>query len=115
MPGVMKAVGGWAERPYIGFLVAAPLGLIALIINHSGASHGALVGIVIGALEGIASTESANPAVSGANLIPLLTLCIVGIYVSQGVFFAVWLRLAFAVLGFWVIKLDLSVVCFIMD
>ena len=144
-----------------------------------------------GALEGIAATESANSAVSGANLIPLLTLgipgsltaallvgaflihgvtpgplifernaeliyglfaamimanvlvlvfgslglrlfalivkvppfivypivlllCVVGIYVSQGGFFAVWLMLGFAVLGFIMIKLDISIVCFII-
>lgn len=144
-----------------------------------------------GALEGIAATESANSAVSGANLIPLLTmgipgnltaallvgaflihgvtpgplifqrdaqliyglfaamimanlmvlvigsfglrifalivkappyviypivllLCMVGIYVSQGGFFAVWLMLAFAVLGFLMARLNISVVCFII-
>ncbi|WP_136442822.1 tripartite tricarboxylate transporter permease [Pacificoceanicola onchidii] len=144
-----------------------------------------------GALEGIAATESANSAVSGANLIPLLTLgipgnltaallvgaflihgvtpgpmifernaelvyglfaamimanvmvlligslglrvfalivkvpphvvypsvlllCVVGIYVSQGGFFAVWLMLIFAVLGFVMIKMEISVVCFII-
>ncbi|MCZ2722650.1 tripartite tricarboxylate transporter permease [Marinomonas sp. 15G1-11] len=144
-----------------------------------------------GSLEGIASTESANSAVSGANLIPLLTLgipgnltaallvgaflihgvtpgpmiferdadliyglfaamimanvmvlligrtglqffalitkvppyviypvvlllCVVGIYVSQGGFFAVWLMLGFAVLGYLMIKLDISVVCFLI-
>ncbi len=144
-----------------------------------------------GALEGIAATESANSAVSGANMIPLLTLgipgnltaallvgaflihgvtpgplifqrdagliyglfaamimanimvlvigsvglrvfalilrvppflvyptvlllCIVGIYVSQGGFFAVWLMLGFAVLGYLMVKLDISVVCFII-
>ena len=144
-----------------------------------------------GAPEGIAATESANSAVSGANLIPLLTLgipgnltaallvgaflihgvtpgpmifqrdaqliyglfaamimanvmvlvigsvglrlfalivkvppyvvypvvlllCVVGIYVSQGGFFAVWLMLGFAVLGYLMIKFDISVVCFII-
>ncbi len=144
-----------------------------------------------GATEGIAATESANSAVSGANLIPLLTLgipgnltaallvgaflihgvtpgpliferdaqliyslfaamimanvlvlligsvglrifalivkvppfvvypivlllCVVGIYVSQGGFFAVWLMLGFAVLGYLMAKLDISVVCFII-
>lgn len=144
-----------------------------------------------GALEGIAATESANSAVSGANLIPLLTLgipgnltaallvgaflihgvtpgpliferdaqlvyglfaamiianimvliigsvglrlfalivkvppfvvypivlllCVVGIYVSQGGMFAVWLMLGFAVLGYCMAKLDISVVCFII-
>lgn len=144
-----------------------------------------------GATEGIAATESANSAVSGANLIPLLTLgipgnltaallvgaflihgitpgpmiferdaqliyglfaamimanvmvliigsmglrvfalivkvppfivypivlllCVVGIYVSQGGFFAVWLMLGFAALGYLMLKLDISVVCFII-
>ena len=144
-----------------------------------------------GAPEGIAATESANSAVSGANLIPLLTLgipgnltaallvgaflihgvtpcpliferdaqliyglfaamimaniavlvigsaglrvfalitkvppfviypavlllCVVGIYISQGGFFAVWLMLGFAVLGFLMIKLGIPVVCFII-
>ena len=144
-----------------------------------------------GAPEGIAATESANSAVSGANLIPLLTLgipgnltaallvgaflihgvtpgpliferdaqlvyglfaamilanvmvliigslglrvfalivkvppfviypivlllCIVGIYVSQGGFFAVWLMLGFAALGWIMLKLRISVVCFII-
>lgn len=144
-----------------------------------------------GAPEGIAATESANSAVSGANLIPLLTLgipgnltaallvgaflihgvtpgpliferdaqlvyglfaamimanilvvtigslglrvfalivkvppfliypnvlllCIVGIYVSQGGFFAVWLMLGFAALGWVMLKLEISVVCFII-
>ncbi|MEM9783561.1 MAG: tripartite tricarboxylate transporter permease [Pseudomonadota bacterium] len=144
-----------------------------------------------GAPEGIAATESANSAVSGANLIPLLTLgipgnltaallvgaflihgvtpgpliferdaqliyglfaamimanvmvlligslglrvfalivkvppylvyptvlllCVVGIYVSQGGFFAVWVMLAFAVLGFLMLRLEISVVCFII-
>lgn len=144
-----------------------------------------------GAPEGIAATESANSAVSGANLIPLLTLgipgnltaallvgaflihgvtpgpmifqrdaqliyglfaamimanvlvlvigsiglrvfalivkvppyviypivlllCVVGIYVSQGGFFAVWLMLGFSVLGFLMLKLEISVVCFII-
>lgn len=144
-----------------------------------------------GAPEGIAATESANSAVSGANLIPLLTLgipgnltaallvgaflihgvtpgpmiferntqliyglfaamimanvlvlligsvglrffalivkvppfvvypvvlllCVVGIYVSQGGFFAVWLMLCFAVLGYLMAKLEISVVCFII-
>ena len=144
-----------------------------------------------GALEGIAATESANSAVSGANLIPLLTLgipgnltaallvgaflihgvtpgplifqrdaqliyglfasmimanvmvlvigsiglrvfalivkvppfvvypivlmmCVVGIYVSQGGFFAVWTMLAFAVVGFFMMKLEISIVCFII-
>lgn len=144
-----------------------------------------------GALEGIAATESANSAVSGANLIPLLTLgipgnltaallvgafmihgvtpgpqiferdaqliyglfaamimanilvliigslglrafalivkvppyvvypivlllCIVGIYVSQGGFFAVWLMLGFSVLGYIMARLEISVVCFII-
>ncbi|MDO6485947.1 tripartite tricarboxylate transporter permease [Shimia thalassica] len=144
-----------------------------------------------GALEGIAATESANSAVSGANLIPLLTLgipgnltaallvgafmihgvtpgplifereaqliyglfaamimanilvlvigsfglrafaqivkvppyvvypivlllCVVGIYVSQGGFFAVWLMLGFAVLGYVMARLEISVVCFII-
>ncbi len=144
-----------------------------------------------GAPEGIAATESANSAVSGANLIPLLTLgipgnltaallvgaflihgvtpgplifernaqliyglfaamimanvmvlaigsvglrifalivkvppyivypivlllCVVGIYISQGGFFAVWLMLGFAVLGFLMQKLQISVVCFII-
>ncbi|MEL7099017.1 MAG: tripartite tricarboxylate transporter permease [Pseudomonadota bacterium] len=144
-----------------------------------------------GAPEGIAATESANSAVSGANLIPLLTLgipgnltaallvgaflihgvtpgpliferdaqlvyglfaamiianilvlvigslglrvfalivkvppfviypivlllCVVGIYVSQGGFFAVWLMLGFAVLGWFMLKLRISVVCFII-
>lgn len=144
-----------------------------------------------GAPEGIAATESANSAVSGANLIPLLTLgipgnltaallvgaflihgvtpgpliferdaqlvyglfaamimanilvvtigslglrvfalivkvppfliypivlllCVVGIYVSQGGFFAVWLMLGFAALGWVMLKLEISVVCFII-
>ena len=144
-----------------------------------------------GAPEGIAATESANSAVSGANLIPLLTLgipgnltaallvgaflihgvtpgpliferdaqlvyglfaamimanilvlvlgslglrvfalivkvppyliypivlllCVVGIYVSQGGFFAVWLMLGFAALGWFMLKLEISVVCFII-
>lgn len=144
-----------------------------------------------GAIEGIAATESANSAVSGANLIPLLTLgipgnltaallvgaflihgvtpgplifqrdaqliyglfaamimanllvliigsfglrvfalivkvppyivypivlllCVVGIYVSQGGFFAVWLMLGFAVLGYLMARLEISVVCFII-
>ena len=144
-----------------------------------------------GAPEGIAATESANSAVSGANLIPLLTLgipgnltaallvgaflihgvtpgplifqrdasliyglfaamimanimvlivgsvglrvfalivkvppfvvypivlllCVVGIYVSQGGFFAVWVMLAFSVLGFFMQKLEISIVCFII-
>ncbi|MEL6809215.1 MAG: tripartite tricarboxylate transporter permease [Pseudomonadota bacterium] len=144
-----------------------------------------------GAPEGIAATESANSAVSGANLIPLLTLgipgnltaallvgaflihgvtpgpliferdaqlvyglfaamimanilvlivgslglrvfalivkvppfviypivlllCVVGIYVSQGGFFAVWLMLGFAALGWFMLKLRISVVCFII-
>lgn len=144
-----------------------------------------------GAPEGIAATESANSAVSGANLIPLLTLgipgnltaalligaflihgitpgpmifqrdaqlvyglfasmimanvlvlvvgslglrvfalivkvpsfivypivlvlCVVGIYVSQGGFFAVWIMLGFAALGYLMLKLDISVVCFII-
>lgn len=144
-----------------------------------------------GAPEGIAATESANSAVSGANLIPLLTLgipgnltaallvgaflihgitpgpmifqrdaqliyglfaamimanvlvlvvgslglrifalfvkvpsfviypivlvmCVVGIYISQGGFFAVWLMLGFAALGYMMLKLDISVVCFII-
>ncbi|WP_305985442.1 tripartite tricarboxylate transporter permease [Roseibium sp. MMSF_3544] len=144
-----------------------------------------------GATEGIAATESANSAVSGANLIPLLTLgipgnltaallvgaflihgvtpgplifqrdaqliyglfaamimanvmvlvigsfglrvfalivkvppyvvypivlllCVVGIYVSQGGFFAVWLMLGFAVLGYLMVRLEISVVCFII-
>ncbi|MBV7395754.1 tripartite tricarboxylate transporter permease [Mameliella sediminis] len=144
-----------------------------------------------GATEGIAATESANSAVSGANLIPLLTLgipgnltaallvgaflihgvtpgpmifqrdaqliyglfaamimanvmvllvgslglrvfalivkvppyviypvvlllCVVGIYISQGGIFAVWLMLGFAVLGFVMQRLEISVVCFII-
>ena len=144
-----------------------------------------------GAPEGIAATESANSAVSGANLIPLLTLgipgnltaallvgaflihgvtpgplifqrdasliyglfaamimanimvlivgsvglrvfalivkvppfvvypivlllCVVGIYVSQGGFFAVWVMLVFSVLGFFMQKLEISIVCFII-
>lgn len=144
-----------------------------------------------GAPEGIAATESANSAVSGANLIPLLTLgipgnltaallvgaflihgvtpgpliferdaqlvyglfaamimanilvlilgslglrvfalivkvppyliypivlllCVVGVYVSQGGFFAVWLMLGFAGLGWIMLKLEISVVCFII-
>lgn len=144
-----------------------------------------------GAPEGIAATESANSAVSGANLIPLLTLgipgnltaallvgaflihgvtpgpliferdaqlvyglfaamilanvmvliigslglrvfalivkvpsfviypivlllCVVGIYVSQGGFFAVWLMLGFAAIGWAMLKLQISVVCFII-
>ena len=144
-----------------------------------------------GAPEGIAATESANSAVSGANLIPLLTLgipgsltaallvgaflihgvtpgpliferdaqlvyglfaamimanvmvlvigsvglrvfalivkvppfvvypivlllCVMGIYISQGGFFAVWLMLGFSVLGYVMLKLDISVVCFII-
>lgn len=144
-----------------------------------------------GAPEGIAATESANSAVSGANLIPLLTLgipgnltaallvgaflihgvtpgpliferdaqlvyglfaamimanvlvlvigslglrvfaltvkvppyliypivlllCVVGVYVSQGGFFAVWLMLCFAALGWLMLKLRISVVCFII-
>lgn len=144
-----------------------------------------------GAPEGIAATESANSAVSGANLIPLLTLgipgnltaallvgaflihgvtpgpliferdaglvyglfaamimanilvliigslglrafalivkvppfliypivfllCVVGIYVSQGGFFAVWLMLGFAALGWIMLKMEISVVCFII-
>lgn len=144
-----------------------------------------------GVPEGIAATESANSAVSGANLIPLLTLgipgnltaallvgaflihgvtpgpliferdaqlvyglfaamimanvlvlvlgslglrvfalivkvppyliypivlllCVVGIYVSQGGFFAVWLMLGFAGLGWLMLKLEISVVCFII-
>ena len=144
-----------------------------------------------GATEGIAATESANSAVSGANLIPLLTLgipgnltaallvgaflihgvtpgplifqrdssliyglfaamimanimvliigslglrvfalivkvppfvvypivlllCVVGIYVSQGGFFAVGVMLVFTVLGFFMQKLQISLVCFII-
>lgn len=144
-----------------------------------------------GAPEGIAATESANSAVSGANLIPLLTLgipgnltaallvgaflihgvtpgpliferdaglvyglfaamimanilvliigslglrvfalivkvppfliypivlllCVVGIYISQGGFFAVWLMLGFAAIGWVMLKLEISVVCFII-
>ncbi len=144
-----------------------------------------------GAAEGIAATESANSAVSGANLIPLLTLgipgnltaallvgaflihgvtpgplifqrdaqliyglfaamlmanvmvlvigslglrlfalivkvpafvvypivlllCVVGLYISQGGFFAVWLMLGFAALGYLMMKLEISVVCFII-
>lgn len=144
-----------------------------------------------GALEGIAATESANSAVSGANMIPLLTLgipgnltaallvgaflihgvtpgpmiferdgqliyglfaamimanllvlivgsiglrafalimkvpsfviypmvltlCVVGVYISQGGFFAVWLMLGFAVLGYLMVCFDVPVVCFII-
>lgn len=144
-----------------------------------------------GAPEGIAATESANSAVSGANLIPLLTLgipgnltaallvgaflihgvtpgpliferdaglvyglfaamimanilvliigslglrvfalivkvppfliypivlllCVVGIYISQGGFFAVWLMLGFAAIGWVMLKLEIPVVCFII-
>ena len=37
-----------------------------------------------------------------------------GTYVSQGGFFAVWLMLGFAALGWLMMKLDISVVCFII-
>lgn len=144
-----------------------------------------------GATEGIAATESANSAVAGANLIPLLTLgipgnltaalligaflihgitpgpmifqrdaqlvyglfaamimanvlvlvvgslglrvfalvvkvptyivypivllmCVVGIYVSQGGFFAVWLMIGFGAVGYLMLKLGISAVCFII-
>ena len=44
----------------------------------------------------------------------VLVLCVVGIYVSQGGFFAVWIMLGFAALGYLMLKLDISVVCFII-
>jgi putative tricarboxylic transport membrane protein len=44
----------------------------------------------------------------------VLLLCVVGIYVSQGGFFAVWLMLGFATLGWFMLKLEISVVCFII-
>ena len=34
---LMKAFGDWAGRPYAGFLVAAPIGLIAFTVIHKGA------------------------------------------------------------------------------
>ncbi len=34
---LMKTVGDWAGRPYTGFLVAAPIGLIAFTVIHKGA------------------------------------------------------------------------------
>lgn len=34
---VMKAAGAWIDRPYGGFLVAAPMGLILFTLLHTGA------------------------------------------------------------------------------
>ena len=34
---LMKCVGGWTDRPYTGFLVGAPIGLILLTALHTGA------------------------------------------------------------------------------
>jgi len=34
---LMQWVGDWAERPYVGFLVAAPAGLVLFTLLHTGA------------------------------------------------------------------------------
>lgn len=34
---LMQWIGGWVDRPYVGFLVAAPLGLILFTLLHTGA------------------------------------------------------------------------------
>jgi len=181
--GIGTAIGA---LPGLGTTLAAFLSYAATQRFSNAPEH-----LGKGAPEGIAATESANSAVSGANLIPLLTLgipgnltaallvgaflihgitpgpliferdaqlvyglfaamimanilvlvigslglrvfalivkvppyiiypivlllCIVGIYVSQGGFFAVWLMLGFAALGWTMLKMRISVVCFII-
>ena len=43
MLGVMALVGGAIDRPYAGFLIGAPIGLVALTVIHTGAPRWAFV------------------------------------------------------------------------
>ncbi len=64
--------------PGIGSTLAATLGYTSGRLRHKKKAKTGATPFGAGAIEGIASTEAANSAVSGANLIPVLSLGIPG-------------------------------------